>query len=208
MAHSDDLYIDVLLFDGFEPLDVYGPVEMFGQLGKVAEANVGVTIRFLSQRGGSVHGSYNVDVPTVAMNTVETADILLVPGGQGTRSLVDDAAFIQALKTRANATVQCLTVCTGSALLGKTGLLNGRRATTNKIAFDWVKSVAPAVNWIEKARWVSDGKYVTSSGISAGMDMTLGFLSTSYGNAIADEVARRCEYVRNPDSASDPFARG
>lgn len=70
----------------------------------------------------------------------------------------------------------CLTVCTGSALLAKTGLLNMKKATSNKKAFAWVKSVNNNVKWVEEARWVVDGKFYTSSGVSAGMDMVLGFI--------------------------------
>ena len=100
----------------------------------------------------------------------------------------------------------CLAICTGSALLAKTGLLDGRKATSNKRAFDWVKSVNTKVNWIQKARWIVDGKFYTSAGVAAGMDMTLGFVADIVGRSTADETARAMEYVWNSDKCNDSFA--
>jgi transcriptional regulator GlxA family with amidase domain len=98
-----------------------------------------------------------------------------------------------------------LTVCTGTALLAKTGLLDGRSATSNKRAFDWVCSTGEKVNWVKRARWVVDGKYYTSSGVSAGMDMTLGFLNDLHGNAFAKEVASQVEYRWQQNKEEDDF---
>lgn len=74
-----------------------------------------------------------------------------------------------------------MTICTGSALLAKTGLLNDKYATSNKRSFEWVKISFDQVKWIEKARWVVDGKYYTSSGVSAGIDIALVFISDIQG---------------------------
>ena len=125
----------------------------------------------------------------------------------GTRRLAGDAAYLAGLKAAALRSAYVLTVCTGSALLAATGLLDGLRATSNKRAFDWAVSVNPRVRWVSRARWVVDGKYYTSSGVSAGMDMALGFLEDRLGRDRAEEAARRIEYVRNADRDEDPFAR-
>jgi len=74
-----------------------------------------------------------------------------------------------------------LTVCTGSILLAKTGFLNGKQATSNKRLFSFTKRI-PGVNWIKKSRWVQDGSVYTSSGVSAGIDMALGFVSDQLGH--------------------------
>ena len=74
------------------------------------------------------------------------------------------------------------------------------------MAMEWVKSVSEKVNWIEKARWVIDGKYYTSSGVSAGMDMTLGFISDHFGRRKAEEIANLIEYIWNDDCTNDKFA--
>ena len=90
-------------------------------------------------------------------------------------------------------------------MLAKTGLLDYKKATTNKIAFDWVITNGTNVNWVEKARWVVDGKFYTSSGVSAGMDMTLDFLKDIHGLSIARRVASEIEYEWTEDSENDSF---
>lgn len=97
-------------------------------------------------------------------------------------------------------------MCTGSALLAKTGILKGRKATSNKKAFDWVKSVDTEVNWLYEPRWVIDGKFYTSGGVSAGIDMTLGFIADFFDEKKALEIAQHIEYAWNPDKNSDLFS--
>ena len=97
-------------------------------------------------------------------------------------------------------------VCTGAALLAKAGLLDGRSATTNKLAFDWATRQPTRVLWQRKARWVVDGSFMTSSGVSAGTDMALALVERLYGRAAAEQAAKTAEYVWNDDAGSDPFA--
>ena len=94
-----------------------------------------------------------------------------------------------------------LAVCTGSALLAKAGLLAGRRATTNDLAFDWTASLGRDVHWVRRARWVKDGTIYTSAGVSAGIDMALGFVSDLYGEAEARGICRSMSYRWNRDPA-------
>ena len=100
-----------------------------------------------------------------------------------------------------------LTVCTGSALLAAAGALDGRRATSNDLAFDWVVSTGERVDWIKEARWVVDGKFRTSSGISAGIDMALDYVEDTCGPETADKASTQMEYIRNRESGYDAFAR-
>jgi transcriptional regulator GlxA family with amidase domain len=86
-------------------------------------------------------------------------------------------------------------------------LLNGKNATSNKLSWDWVISQNEEVLWKSKARWVVDGKYYTSSGVSAGIDMALGFIADRLGNQAAKAVSAAIEYVWNEDKDCDPFAR-
>ena len=132
-------------------------------------------------------------------------DIFLLPGGHGTRKEINNIPLIDLARDICASSKYVLTVCTGSALLAKTGLLDGRKATSNKKAFDWVKSSGDKVNWIKKSRWVVDDKYYTSSGVSAGMDMTLGFLSDMHGKEFAEKVAFQIEYKWQQDKDNDDF---
>ena len=163
------------------------------------------SVRYFSLCGGPVGNGKGLAIETLPLAGARPG-ILLVPGGFGTRRLVNDSAFVSALRKAAEESVYCLTVCTGSALLAKTGLLDGMRATSNKRAFDWVVSVNPSVLWQRHARWVSDGKFYSSSGVSAGIDMALGFISDRSGEEKAREIADSMEYVRNGNPDNDPFA--
>ena len=95
----------------------------------------------------------------------------------GTRRLVSDQAFLDELRRQSERARYVATVCTGSGLLARTGALDGRRATSNKFSFNWAVSQGPHVTWVPEARWVEDGKFFTSSGVSAGIDMALGLIA-------------------------------
>ena len=100
-----------------------------------------------------------------------------------------------------------LAVCTGTVLLATTGLLDGRRATTNKKDFTATIPYGPNVDWIPQARWVQDGKFFTSSGVSAGMDMSLAVMAKLFGQEAAEAVAVGTEYDWRNDPQWDPFAK-
>lgn len=168
--------VNVLLFDNFETLDVFGPVEIFGRMPEDFE------IDYYSLTGGIVTSTQGVKIMTKNMGEREDEnDLFFIPGGKGTRKEVDNTGLIKVIKETALSSRFVLTVCTGSALLAKTGLLDGWQATSNKRAMEWVMSVREEVEWKRKARWTRDGKYYTSSGISAGMDMALGFIGDLFG---------------------------
>jgi transcriptional regulator GlxA family with amidase domain len=133
-------------------------------------------------------------------------DVLLVPGGMGTRREVDNARLVRWIGAAADVAEVVASVCTGAALLARAGVLDDRRATTNKRAFDWVVTQGPRVEWVRKARWVVDGKFVTSSGVSAGIDMALALVGSMVDPETADTLAHMIEYTRHTDPDDDPFA--
>lgn len=192
---------NVILFNNFETLDVFGPVEIIGRL------DSHYSIEFYSENGGIISSRQNVRVETLPFSDIEDSDILLIPGGQGTRIEIKNKYFIERLKNLSLSSKYVLSVCTGSALLAKTGLLKGISATSNKIAFDWVTMQDKQLNWLKKARWVRDGKYYTSSGVSAGMDMTLGFVSDKFGIETAEKISMEIEYIWNRDKDNDVFCK-
>jgi transcriptional regulator GlxA family with amidase domain len=200
---SWDIMKDVItvLYDDFETLDVFGPVEILGTLADR------FNLVFASRNGGIVTSSQKVPVPTVPFGDLDSRGcVLLIPGGVGTRLLVKDRDYIDALHRLADRAAFILTVCTGSILLSKTGILDGKQATSNKKVFAWTAKESPAVNWIKKARFVKDGNIYTSSGVSAGIDMALGFVADQFGRETALQVARGIEYEWHEDPAWDPFA--
>lgn len=193
--------INILLFDQFELLDAFGPAEIFGKDADLFEVN------YFSQNGGIVVSAQGAQVMTEVYKTHhENKNVLVVPGGAGVRRLVSDIDYIDFVGQVASKSEYVLSVCTGSALLAKTSILNGKEATSNKRAFEWVVSQSAEVDWIKKARWVRDGNIYTSSGISAGMDMSLGFIRDVAGEDKARAISTRIEYLWNDDSQFDPFS--
>ena len=137
---------------------------------------------------------------------VFTSAAMLKGGGRGTRREVDNAKLIDWISRHAAKSTVVATVCTGAALLARTGHLDRRKATTNKAAMGWVMQQGPNVVWQRRARWVVDGRYYTSSGVSAGIDMALGLIARLHGRETAERAARVMEYVWNDDPDNDPFA--
>lgn len=193
--------LGALIFPGFELLDLYGPLQMFGMLKDDFELHL-----VAEKESAVVSNQGPLSMATQAFDDSPDYDIVLVPGGAGTRQEVHNQALLSWLASQADKAEYMLSVCTGSALLAKAGLLGERRATTNKSAFAWVADQGPDVNWQRKARWVEDGKFITASGVSAGMDMTLGALSRMLGEPVARDIERWCEYNWNDDPNEDPFA--
>ena len=195
--------IAVLLFDDFETLDVFGPVEIFGRLIEL------YTIKFYSLNGGQIKNRHGVSILTETLENINhNLEIFLIPGGPGTRKEVDNKLLIDKMKQISNLSKYVLTVCTGSALLARTGLLDNKNATSNKRAFKWVTTNGVNVLWNKKARWTVDGKFYTSSGVSAGMDMALGFLSDHHGIEFARQVAFEIEFIWTEDKNNDTFKAG
>ena len=193
--------IAAVVFPEFEMLDLYGPLEMFSYFRDDFE------IRTVALQAGPVVASGGP--ATVAQDGMDGTcdyDILLVPGGVGTRHVDGEPAFLSWLANQSKKAAYVTSVCTGSLLLAKAGVLHGRKATTNKLAFDWVADQCGGVDWQRQARWVVDGNIYTSSGVSAGMDMALAVIADHLGEEAATNAARWAEYTRNTDPDNDPFA--
>lgn len=192
---------NILLFDNFETLDACGPAEIFGRFSEE------YCVEYFSWQGGIVTSAQNMQVETSKAENITGEDyLLLVPGGIGVRSLINEQMFLDMLAKIGGQAKWLLSVCTGSALLAKAGLLNGKKATSNKSVFAWVETTEPKVEWVKRARWVVDGNIYTSSGVTAGMDMSLGFIADRHGETVAQKVAREIEYTWHKDKDNDPFA--
>jgi putative intracellular protease/amidase len=134
-------------------------------------------------------------------------DVLLVPGGSGVREIVTDAARLRALRRlcESPAVQTVMTVCTGSAALAASGVLDNVTATSNKLAWDWVVQQGPRVKWLRRARYHFDGRWATSSGVAAGMDLAVALIERLLPG-LGLESARVAEYVSNLQPDNDPFA--
>jgi transcriptional regulator GlxA family with amidase domain len=192
----------VLLFPGFEVLDAYGPIELWGNLAKYVQV---VTVA--SKRGEIASSQGPRTIADYGFDDCPHLDLILVPGGMGVAPLIEDTTTLGWLRDRAKKAEIIMSVCNGASLLAAAGILDGRPATTNKMLWKMATKPGPNVNWIKKARWVDDGSVVTSSGVSAGMDMTLSVVTRLYGKEVAKLLARIAEYEPSTDASKDPFAK-
>jgi transcriptional regulator GlxA family with amidase domain len=194
--------LGVLLFPGFELLDAYGPMELWGNLREKVKI---VTIA--TNRGEIASTQGPKTIADYGYNDTPPLDLILVPGGMGILKLLKDTATLEWLRERANKAEIVMSVCNGASLLAAAGILDGRTATTNKMLWKMATEPGPKVKWVKKARWVDNGTIVTASGVSAGMDMSLAVITRLYGQEVAEWLARLTEYEPHSDPDWDPFAK-
>lgn len=193
--------VGVVLFEGFELLDVFGPLEVLGSLGEQC------SFELIGPSKGPVRSAQGPSVLAEhGRRGAPACDLVLVPGGPGTRRLVDDRSVLDWLGVWAGSAALVTSVCTGSGVLAAAGLLDGYRATSNKQAFEWARSQGPRVAWAPEARWVHDRDRWTSSGVAAGIDMALALVADLFGAGVAEDVADLIEHDWHRDAAWDPFA--
>ncbi|KAI1414186.1 class I glutamine amidotransferase-like protein [Hypoxylon sp. FL1857] len=217
------LRIGYVLFPAFEALDVFGPLDALNLLSlthNLTLSLVAADMHPVSAGRAVINGVPGAILdsspaftqfvlPTHTFETAPALDAIIVPGGAGTRNIDGTQPVVDWLRGRFDDPElgYMMTVCTGASLLARTGKIAGRNATTNKAAFNWVKSVehADEVNWIAKARWVVDGNVWTSSGVSAGTDMALGWIEHLYGRNESERVRILMEWIAL-NQTDDPFA--
>ena len=192
--------IGIVLYPGFEVLDVFGPTEMW--------ANVpDFKVVFIAQSKGPVRSAQGVTVQAdYGFDDAPKLDIVMTPGGVGTYAALNNKPLLDYLVKADRESEFTTSVCTGSAILAKAGLLKGHRATSNKKFFSLAVDQDSSVAWAKSARWVEDGKVITSSGVSAGTDMALGLIARIYGPVATRSLARTLEYQWSEDPTNDPFA--
>ncbi|QYY36246.1 DJ-1/PfpI family protein [Ruficoccus sp. ZRK36] len=191
--------VGIVIFDEVEVLDYCGPFEVFSTVrldeDKRRESQSPFDVKLVSSRAGSVTTSGGMRVtPDCAFADCPPLDILLVPGGWGTRPLLEDAVFLGWLRERAVQVRLLTSVCTGSLLLGQAELLKGRRATTHWKSLDWMAELFPGTEVVRDKHFVRDGNLYTSAGISAGIDMALTLVADVLGEPVARATARHMEY--------------
>ncbi len=201
MAHAGPGLVAAVLFDGFELLDAFGPLELFGlatdEFRTILLGPSAGPVRSAQGPRAVADRSY-LDAPECA--------VVLVPGGIGRLEVVNDEGFLSWLAEYGERANFITSVCTGSGLLAAAGLLDGYRATSNKERFAWAREQGPRVDWVAAARWVEDRNRWTSSGVTAGMDMTLALIEHMHGDRLATRVAEEAEYEWHRDPGWDPFA--
>lgn len=194
--------VAILLFNEIEVLDFAGPFEVFGVADR--KANPRPFQVFTVAERGPVYARNGLSInPTYLLNDHPKADLIVVPGGggihpdgtpYGSRREMDNPAVLKWLGRTAETAELVLSVCTGSFILGKAGLLDGLAATTHFMAMDGLAQAAPNTEIRPGERYVDNGRIITSAGISAGIDMSLYVVGKLLGKDVADETARYMQY--------------
>ena len=197
--------VGILLFDGVEVLDFAGPFEVFSRTRLVpgvesrrSDASAPFRVFTVTRNGETVTATGDLQLtPRYSFQTSPPIDLLVVPGGYGTRALLSDTETLDWIRTTAATAKKVTSVCTGSLLLAQAGLLDGRRATTHWGALDLLQEISDAreadISIQHDLRFVDDG-IITSAGVSAGIDMALNVVEQVCGASVAAETAHYMDY--------------
>lgn len=224
MADKTPTKFGLLLYPGFEVLDVFGPLEALNVISRedflkispvyiknVSLSIIAETMEPVSPGKPGMAGSSLAQkiTPEYTLENAPALDVLLIPGGLGSDDVPD--VVIQWLQDIFPSLQYLITVCTGADLAARAGLLNGLRATTNKMAWKWItsKPTSHKTYWVADARWVKGSpKIWTTSGVSAGTDGVIAWIEEIYGADLATNACTWMEYIRDSKPECDPFSKG
>ncbi len=186
--------VAILIFDEVEVLDFAGPFEVFSVTRELA-GNQLFTVHTVGVTPGTVRARHGLKlVPEHTLESVPPPDLLIIPGGQGTRTLLNQPSVLDWIRRKAPKTECVASVCTGSLLLAKAGLLAGQTATTHYQCFDLLRALEPTATVREDVRFTDHEHVLTAAGISAGIDLSLHLVARFHGAETAQQTARYMEY--------------
>ena len=190
--------VGIFIFPDVEVLDFCGPFEVFSVAGhQVLPGSFEVFT--VAQKAESLLARNGLEVvPKYTLANSPPIDLLLIPGGQGTRQLVKSNQVLDWIGERAERAELVLSVCTGALLLAKRGLLDGLSATTHHLAIDLLRELAPDTTVRDDVRLVDNGRVITSAGVAAGIDMSFHVLAKLLSREMAEKTARYIEYPWQP----------
>ncbi|KAK1972105.1 DJ-1/PfpI family protein [Colletotrichum sublineola] len=210
---SPPVNIGTVVFRAMDMLDIFGPLDALQLVAKNRHLNLHLIAATLDpvttapQAAGM--NAYNSSFwptiqPTATFDDDLDLDVLLIPGGPGIRApgLEPIVDYVKRYYPRVK---YLISICTGASFAARSGVLDGKRATTNKASWKLITDMGPKVKWVSPARYVNDGNVWTSSGVSSGLDLIMAFIDQVYGEEMATKVGRIMEYIPN-DSDWDPFA--
>jgi transcriptional regulator GlxA family with amidase domain len=197
------LNFQFLVFDRVEELDLVGSWELVGLLAEQKQCRPPQLVTLNTMTPVGEHGMRFV--ADAHFSEAEAPDVILIPGGSGSRIAMEDPSVIAYLQEQSNCCKAILSVCTGSFLMQKAGLFNGRRATTHWAFLNHLKD-DPEITVVEQ-RFVRDGNIWSSGGVSAGMDMMLAFIAHSFGTDVAANIQLYAEYFPATTIYGRPFDR-
>ena len=200
----DKWHVGILIFDDVEILDFAGPFEVFsrtrlvpGPESRRSEDSAPFHVFTVAKTAAPIQTTGGLRlIPHYGFADAPRVDLVVVPGGWGTRALLHDAETLDWIRRAAARARKVTTVCTGSLLVAKAGLLEGRHATTHWGALDALDSLKAGVTVEREYRVVDDG-VISSAGVASGIDMAFYVVETLFGRDVADETAHYVEYRRD-----------
>ena len=195
----DRKQVGILIFEDVEVLDFCGPFEVFSATRlneeKRREEPSPFNVFLVAETKNLIAAAGGMKIaPDYGLNDCPSLDILVVPGGWGTRREMNNGRLLSWISERAKKVETLASVCTGSLLLGKAGLLEERHATTHWRSLDWMSELFPRTKVEKGLHFVEDGNLLTSAGISAGIDMALKVVARYFGESVARATAKHMEY--------------
>ncbi|MEO7414998.1 MAG: DJ-1/PfpI family protein [Opitutaceae bacterium] len=188
--------VAVFIFDEVEVLDFAGPFEVFSVADGLQGGETFHVFTF-AETPGTVRARHGLKVvPTYTLENCAAPDVLIIPGGVGTRPLLAKPALLEWLRVKTKRAEIVMSVCTGALVLAKAGLLDGLRITTHHHAVGLLAELAPRATIDATARFHDNGKIVTAAGISAGIDASLHVIARLLGEPAATATAAQMEYRR------------
>lgn len=195
--------VAIFIFNEVEVLDFAGPFEVFSVAGLRTSTTPPFEVFTVAQFDIINARNHLTIKPTYTFEKAPKADIIIIPGGGGyyadgtpfgSRREMNNPIVLKWIQEQSANAQLTLSVCTGSLLLAKAGLLEGKEATTHFLAIDSLKKISDNITVKEKTRFVDNGNIITSEGVSAGIDMSLHVVSKLLGKETADETARYMQY--------------
>ncbi|MCP3922275.1 MAG: DJ-1/PfpI family protein [Desulfobacterales bacterium] len=183
----------ILIFDDVEVMDFAGPFEVFSVTDELSNHEL-LNVYTVGQKATIRAKNGLKVVPDYSPKNCPAPDYLLIPGGSGTRPLLKDEKLLHWIVQIAENCENVLSVCTGSLVLAKAGLLKGLKATTHHEVIGELEEMAPETEIVKDQRFVDNGKILTSAGVAAGIDMSLYMVSRLYGEEMAVKIAKYIEY--------------
>jgi transcriptional regulator GlxA family with amidase domain len=202
----DSKQVGILIFGDVEVLDFCGPFEVFSATRlneeKRREEPSPFKVFLVAETKNLIVTTGGMKIaPDYSLDDCPSLDILVVPGGWGTRKEMNNAPLLSWIAERAKKVETLASVCTGSLLLGKAGLLEGKRATTHWRSLDWMSELFPKTKVEKGLHFVEDENLITSAGISAGIDMALKVVARYFGESVARATAKHIEYPFSESNA-------
>lgn len=191
--------VAILIFDDVEVLDFAGPFEVFAVTDELHDHSVFHTFTLALKPGTARARNGLKVVPEFTLENCPPPHVIVIPGGAGTRPLLQMSALLEWLQLKARKAELVVSICTGALVLARAGLLDGLRATTHHENLDELRRLAPNTEVDASARFTDNGKVLTSAGISAGIDCSLHLVARLLGHAAAERTARYMEYEWQPE---------